>query len=510
MAVLSETPRSATHSEPGASSPEGERPRALLVNPPFLPRYSRSQRSPGVIRSGTLYYPIWLASATGVLEAAGYECRLLDCPADGTSEADVLDLMRQWTPDVVVCDTSTPSAESDLEFVEHLQRSFPEVWVAAVGTHVTATWRESFEQHPDMRFALLGEYDDTVLAFAQCRLANGDPAAVPGVAFRKNGAAVKTAERAPIEDMDSLPFVSQVYARHLDIRNYRYSITRHPVVTIVTGRGCPFRCIYCLYPQVMHGHTYRSRSVESVVEEFSRIRTELPEVREVFIEDDTFTVDKPRLRALCEALVRDGNRLKWTANARADVRREDLVLMRRAGCRLLCVGFESGSNELLKSMEKAMALERAWRFRGDARRARVMVHGCFMVGNPGETAESMLDTLDYAKALACDTAQFFPIMVYPGTAAFDWAKERGYLRAENYREWLNETGQHRCVVDTDTLTAEAMMQFCDEARRSYYLRPAYFWQQARTILRSPREAPRILKAFASLSRYLFKRSGTIR
>ena len=254
----------------------------------------------------------------------------------------------------------------------------------------------------------------------------------------------------------------------------------------------------------MHGHSYRHRSAENVAEEFRFIRTEMPTVREVFIEDDTFTVNKPRLREVCEALIRDGNTLRFTANARSDVSEDDLRLMRRAGCRLLCVGFESGSDDLLKSMEKAMVLRRAQEFRLNARKAGVMIHGCFMVGNPGETRETMRGTLDYAKQLACDSAQFFPIMVYPGTAAYDWAKEHGYIQAERYREWVSETGQHRCVVNTQHLKADELMEFCDEARREYYLRPAYLWQQARTILRMPGEAPRILNAFGNLSRFLFR------
>jgi radical SAM superfamily enzyme YgiQ (UPF0313 family) len=253
----------------------------------------------------------------------------------------------------------------------------------------------------------------------------------------------------------------------------------------------------------MHGHKYRARSPESVAAEFRYIALELPAVREIFIEDDTFTVDKQRVRIICETLIRAGNRLPWTANARADVDKETLMLMRRAGCRLLCVGFESGDNDVLKGMRKSQVVDRARRFREDARQAGIMIHGCFMVGGPGETRETMRASLRFAKQLSCDTAQFFPVMVYPGTAAYQWAKENKFLRATHYRDWLTEDGQHRCVIDTPDVSGEELMRFCDEARREYYLSPRYWVQMGRTLLRHPSETKRVFMAFRRFARFLW-------
>jgi len=476
--------------------------RVLFLNPPFLPRYSRSQRSPGVIRSGTLYYPIWLAYAAGMTEREGHETRLVDCPARGANEEDILADIKSWRPDIVFCDTSTPSSEYDLGLAEKIQLERPESWVFPVGTHVTATYEESLNAFPRLPGVCLGEYDLTVLDLCAKRKAGESPCGVTGTAVREGERIVVGPARPPLEDLDSLPWASKVYRRHLRIEDYFYSITRHPVLTIITGRGCPFRCMFCLYPQVMHGHKYRTRSPESVTAEFEYIHRELPKVREVFIEDDTFTVDKQRVRLICESLIRIGNRLPWTANARADVDEETLFLMRRAGCRLLCVGFESADDNLLKKMQKAQVVDRMRRFREDARKAGIMIHGCFLVGGPGETRETMRASLDLAKNLSCDTAQFFPIMVYPGTAAFDWAKDNGFLQTTRYRDWLTESGQHRCVVTTPDLSAEELMRFCDEARREYYLSPRYWTQILRTLVRHPSEAKRVFMAFRTFARHL--------
>ena len=476
--------------------------RVMFLNPPFLPRYSRSQRSPGVIRSGTLYYPIWLAYAAGMTEGDGHETRLVDCPANGMNENDVFALADSWRPDLVFCDTSTPSSETDLALAQEIQRRFPDSWVFPVGTHVTATYEETLDLYPALRGICVGEYDLTVLDICRNKDSENPIAGLPGTAIRQDGKIRLGPPRPPLEDLDSLPWASRVYQRHLRIEDYFYSITKHPVVTIITGRGCPFQCMFCLYPQVMHGHKYRTRSPESVTGEFEYIQRELPQVREVFIEDDTFTVDKRRVRSICESLIRSGNRLPWTANARADVDKETLVLMKRAGCSLLCVGFESGDKTVLTGMRKGQVPETMRKFREEARNAGIMIHGCFLVGGPGETQQTMQASLDLAKELSCDTAQFFPIMVYPGTAAFEWAKQNGYLKSTSYRDWLTETGQHRCVIDTPDLSAEDLMRFCDEARREYYLSPKYWLQMTRTLARHPSEAKRVFMAFKTFARYL--------
>ncbi|HOE10088.1 MAG TPA: radical SAM protein [bacterium] len=492
--------------------------RVLFLNPPFLPRYSRSQRSPGVIRSGTLYYPIWPAYATGMVEREGFETKLVDCPATGMDNEAVFRLMRSWEPQLVFIDTSTPSAESDLALAQSMQRQFPETWVFPVGTHVTATYEETLRTYPDLRGVCLGEYDETVVDLCRRKERGEEAIGVPGTAIVNRslprpslgksdsdteGADLAAQPRDKIKDLDSLPWVSQVYKRHLRIEDYFYSITRHPVVTIITGRGCPFHCLFCLYPQVMHGHQYRTRSPQSVASEFEYIRRDIPSVREVFIEDDTFTANKERTWAICEELIRSGNRLPWTANSRTDVDLETLSLMKRAGCRLLCVGFESADNGVLKGMRKGQNSDRGIRFREDARRAGIMIHGCFLLGGPGETRESLENTFQYAKRLSCDTAQFFPIMVYPGTAAYQWAKENNYLHASGYRDWLTETGQHRCLIDTPELSAKELMQFCDEARRRYYLAPRYCLRMLQTLICHPGEAKRVFMAFRRFARHLF-------
>ncbi len=479
----------------------------LTLNAPFHPKFSRSQRSPAVIKSGVMYYPIWLAYATGVLEQDGFEVRLIDAPADGLSLEKVQELVQDFQPGMIVIDTSTPSIQNDLQVAEAFKQQFPHTTIMMVGPHVTALPEETLQASNAVQAVARGEYDYTVRDVARTLEAGEDLGEVPGLTYRdEDGRIVSNLDRPLIRDLDELPFVSEVYKRHLHVENYFYSITQYPEVAIITGRGCPYHCTYCVWPQTITGHGYRKRSIENVAAEFEYIARELPQVKEIFIEDDTLTVDQRRSQALAQELIRSGNRLPFTANSRADISYETLHSLHQAGLRLVCVGFESGDQRVLDNIKKNITVEQFYQFREAARKAKVMVHGCFMAGNPGDTRESLQLTLDLAKRLDTDTAQFFPIMIYPGTEAFEWASTNRYMLTEDFGEWLTEDGLHRTIVSQPGLSAEDVVAWCDEARRQYYLRPRFVANKVWEIVTNPREAGRIMKASRTFFKYLFRPS----
>ncbi|MDR3013314.1 MAG: B12-binding domain-containing radical SAM protein [Chitinispirillales bacterium] len=484
----------------------------LALNPPFLPKYSRESRSPAVTKSGTLYFPMWLCYAVGYLEKGGHEVRLIDAPAVGISVEQVIESLHDFKPDMAVLNTSTPSIYNDVEVGEALKKVFPDIFVALVGTHVSALPVETLELSTQIDVAVFGEYEETLLELAD--KLTSDPisdellSGVRGIAYRNNSGAIERNEARPfIEDLDIIPPVSQVYHRHLDISPYFYGHSRHPLVVIVTGRGCPFHCTYCVLPQTMHGHRYRKRSIESIVQEFLYIRDNFPGVQEIMIEDDTLTVDRKRCRQLAEMLIAaGGHKIPWSANSRADVDYETMHLMRKAGCRLFCVGFESGEQEILDNIQKGLTLDKVAVFTRDAKRAGIMVHGCFMVGNRGETRETLEKTLRFAKEINPDTAQFYPIMVYPGTSDYRWLDEKGWIVSHDFRKWLTEDGLHSSVVSNPDLAYEELVAFCDRARRSFYLRPTYMFAKVKQMFVHPKEAKRIAKAGLTFFKYLLQPS----
>ena len=482
--------------------------RILLINPPFLPRFSRESRSPAVAKSGTLYYPMWLAYATGVLEENGFDVSLLDAPARGYDVEYIKGQIREYNPRLVVVDTSTPSIKNDIRIAESIKAVNPDSFVILVGRHVSALPEETMQISTQIDAVVIGEYDYIVRDLATALRDNGSLSEVKGLLWRDRDTnkLIRNESMPLIEDLDELPFVSAVYKRHLNISDYFYGHSRYPIISMVTGRGCPHHCFYCCYPQTMFGHKLRLRNPENIAKEFEFIAEHFPKVKEVMLEDDTLTVNKTHAEEVAEALISIGNKIPFSANSRADILSTDVLKkLKRAGCRLFCVGYESGSQQILNNVKKELRIEKALEFSKATRKAGIMVHGCFMVGNPGETEQTMEETLKYAKKLNPDTAQFYPIMVYPGTEAFQWAENNGYLLTKDYSKWLTADGLHATVLERPDLSSKYFLDFCNRARRQFYLRPRYILRKIWQSLFSFYEFKRNTKGFRNLIRYLFKK-----
>ncbi|WP_052566908.1 B12-binding domain-containing radical SAM protein [Candidatus Magnetobacterium casense] len=487
--------------------------RVTFLNPPFLRRFSRSQRSPAVTKSATLYYPMWLSYAAATVAGAGFEIDLIDAPADNINIDAVTDRVRAFGPRLIVVDTSTPSIYNDAAMCVPLKKALPDSFIVMVGTHVSALARESLMLERAVDAVAVGEYDYTLRELAVALRQGTSPVEVKGLVLRDagqdgehGGGFTDTGRRPLIDNLDDLPFVSPMYRRFLNHRNYFNPNALYPMVTITTSRGCPFECIFCLYPQTMMGHRVRTRSIDNVIAEMRYIVKSFPEARAIFFEDDTFTVNTNRCRMLSEAIIREGLRISWSANARADLTYDTMAAMKAAGCRALCVGFESGSQLLLDGMKKRVSIEIMHRFMRDARRAGILVHGCFMVGLPAETTATMQETLALAKSLNPDTVQFYPVMVYPATVAYNWYKQEGLLQNQDFSAWLTPSGLHNTVIRTHALSSEQLVRFCDYARRQFYLRPSYIAYKLWQSLGSVHEFRRNLKSAKTFIRHLLRGS----
>lgn len=473
------------------------------LNPPFLPHFSRGQRSPAVTRSGTLYYPIWLAYAVGALEQAGHKVQFIDSPAMELDLEETRRRIGEFDPELIVIETSTPSIISDARTADLLTETGAFVFLA--GTHPSALPVETVLLGNRFHGVITGEYEKPLLQLAWAIDSGRDPSGIPGTALRRNDAVVATPPDGYLEDLDSLPFVSSVYAGHLPVERYNNPNALHPQVMIMGGRGCPNRCSFCVFPQTLTGRSYRSRSASNVVEEMLWVQENMPRVRAVFFEDDTIAADSARLRELAGEMMDRGVTISWTCNMRASVDLETLKLCKRAGLRSVCVGFESGSDEILLAMKKGLSTGRMVKFAADAAKAGILVHGCFLYGIPGETRETAGATLKFALKLNPDTAQFYPLMVYPGTDAYSQVVKAGLLTAESWRDWLREDGTHACVVRTGDMSPDELVEFCDYSRRKFYLRPGYILKKAWRSLFDPGERHRTLLAFRTFRKYLFRR-----
>lgn len=483
--------------------------KVYFVNPPFKSeygRFSRENRSPAVTRSGTLYYPLWLVYAAAVCEKDGFDVRFLDAPAAPLDEAQSLEKVKNEGKDarLFVVSTSTPSIYSDVSFAEKIRELYPTAFILLIGTHPSALPEETLRLSVKIDAVARKEFDYIVRDIARALRDGSDPLAVKGITYWKDGEVVSNPDMEYITELDEIPFAAEFIRKHLNYRDYFFAASTYPEIQIFTGRGCMARCNFCVYPQTMHGHMYRLRSPENVVAEFQYIADNFPDVKEVVIEDDTFTARKDRVIQICNLLVEKGlqKRLKWLCNARVNLDLETMKAMKAAGCHLIIPGIESGSQQILNNIKKGTTIEQIQNYIANARKAKLMVHACYMVGNRGETRKTMEETLQLALKLNTDTAQFYPLLPFPGTEAYFWAKENGFIKG-GYADYLKEDGTINCVLDLPGLPSDELVKFCNDARRRYYLRPGYIAHRIWRGIQSPQDLKRSLKAFGKLKGYLF-------
>jgi len=481
----------------------------LALNPPFLKKFSRAQRSPAVTKSGTLYFPIWLAYCTAVLEQEGFEVSFVDAPARGLDIKNILGHAKKLRPMLIVMDTSTPSIHNDIHVAEKLKKALPDSFIVLVGTHVSALPHETLLKTDSIDAVARREYEYTIRDLAHLVAGWKNHHSTPfglekikGLSFRKEDVLIHNPDRPYIKNLDELPWVSLIYKKHLRIRDYFNPNAPFPMVTLITSRGCPFGCSFCVYPQTLTGRRFRFRSIRGVMDEIEFVIREFPEAKSIFFGDDTLTANKKRCMEFANAFIDRGIKIPWVANSRIDLDIETMLKMKTAGCRELCVGFESADQDVLNSMGKGIKKERMFQFMEDAKRAGIFIHGCFMLGFPDEDLEAAKKTIDLAMKLNPDTIQFYPVMVYPGTEAYEEYRRKGWLTTINYREWITQEGLHNCVIRNETLAPSDLVKLCDLARRKFYLRPRYIAYKLLQLIEKPTEIVRTVKSSRTFLKHL--------
>lgn len=475
----------------------------MLLNPPFKFKISRSSRWPEYTKSGTLYYPFWLAYAAGVLVKAGHETVLVDAVANGWGITKTINEVVKFDPELLVIETSTSTIAYDINFIKKLKKA-SDAKVVLVGPHVSALPEDTLKMSKDIDFVARKEYDHTILDLATTLEKNGKIKDVLGISYRKWRKVVHNPDRPIIRNLDNLPFVSEIYKKFLDVRDYRYALAMHPMIQILSSRGCPNRCTFCQLPQTFMSRAFRARSPENFVDELEFIKNELPEVKEIFIEDDTFTVNQERVSKICDLIKERGLDITWSTNVRADLPFILLKKMKDAGCRMVIIGYESGSQELLNNIKKGITLKQAEKFTESAKNAGLKIFACFMIGLPGETRETIEQTFQFAKKLSPDMVFFQQAVPFPGTEFYDWCKKNKYLVTKDFNKWLDSNGQLDFIVSYPNLTNNEIKETRDKLMMRFYSSPKYLFYTFRRNL-SLSEMKRLINAFKSYLSYLIRK-----
>jgi len=404
----------------------------------------------------SFWYPTWLAQPAALVPGS----RLVDAPPDDLTLDDVVPLASAY--ELAVLHTSTPSFPSDVKVAEAMKARNPDLRIGFVGAHVAVHPVESLAASPAIDFVARNEFDFTIQEVAEGRPLRD----VLGLSFREDGRIRHAPDRPILEDMDALPYVIDVYRRDLTIEHYFIGYLLHPYVSLYTGRGCRSKCTFCLWPQTVGGQRYRTRSVDNVVAEIAHATRLFPQVREYFFDDDTFTDDLPRAEAIARGLGRLG--VTWSCNAKPDVPRASLEVLRDNGLRLLLVGYESGSQAILNNVRKGTRLDRAREFTRHARALGIKIHGTFILGLPGETRETIEATIRFAQEIDPHTLQVSLAAPYPGTALHREALERGWLESEGL---VDGRGTQASVIGYPHLPRTEIFRSLETFYRRFYFRP---------------------------------------
>ncbi|WP_197276983.1 hopanoid biosynthesis associated radical SAM protein HpnJ [Sphingomonas profundi] len=413
----------------------------------------------------SFWYPTWLAQPAALVEGS----KLIDAPAHDLSWDDIKH--EADDRDLVILHTSTPSFGQDVRTAELLKARNPRLMIGMIGAKVAVESQKALEASAAIDFVARNEFDFTIKD-----VADGMPLAeVQGISWRDaDGAIVHNRDRAVIEDMDSLPFVSPIYKRDLTIEKYFGGYLKHPYVSFYTGRGCKSRCTFCLWPQTVGGHNYRTRSIGHVIEEVKYVLAEMPQVKEIFFDDDTLTDNGPRVEELARALGalgfgRPGFGVSWSCNAKANVPHATLKVLRENGLRLLLVGYESGNQKILHNIKKGLRVDVARQFTKDCHALGIVIHGTFILGLPGETLETIEETIEYAKEINPHTIQVSLAAPYPGTFLFKQAVENDWFDGTDHL--LTDGGNQIAQLSYPHLPAKVIFDKVEEFYKRFYFRP---------------------------------------
>jgi len=461
--------------------------RVYLLNPPYYKGFMRSARWARPAFAGSQWYPIFLAYATGFLEKNGHQAKLVDAVVEEMTFQNTVEDVKRFSPELVAIYTSWPSLDNDVRLAEEIKKEV-KCQIAFVGPWCAADQEKILNKSETVDAVIRKELELPLLSLVERK----NISEIKGLSWRKNGQIIHNPDEDFLtpEQLNELPFVTDVYRRHLDIRKYHQTSLRHPFVDLLTGRGCSWgQCIFCLWPHTIHkgASLYRKRNIKNVIEELKNVQKTMPEVKEIFIQDDT--LPKERAIELSEEILRTNLKITWSCYAKPLLDYETLKLMKKSGCRCLHVGYESADLDILKFSRKGQNQEMMEKFTKDAQRAKLIIHGDFLIGLPGENKETILKTVNWAKTLGLLDYQFAVIQPEPGTPLYEFLKERGFLSGED-------------EVNYPQFSSRDMFDWRLRAYKKIYLDPKYILR----LLKHPSEMERLFKmAGSALPNLIFKK-----
>lgn len=462
---------------------EENKKKILLIYPPspVMNREDRCQQPTKELLVIPPLPPTDLMYLAAVAEREGLEAKIADYSQGGNFEED----LRNFKPDYLVVNVATPTFKSDLSAMTVAKEICPNIITIAKGAAFLTVAFEVMYFQKDLDLILLGEPEDTLKEILQ-----GKPySEILGLYYRDDLRAKFTGSRPFIEDLDRLPFP----ARHLVDNNiYRRPDNNQVQATIKVSRGCPFHCFFCLATPVS-GAKVRKRSPENIVEEIKECVNKYG-IKNFLFWSDIFNIDKEWVMELCQKIIDSGLDITWSANTRADTADEEMAQkMYEAGCRLVSIGVESGSQEMLDKIGKKITLDDVRLTVKIFKKAGIKIYNYFVIGLPWEDEETVEDTIDFAIELDSDFISFYTATPLPGTRFYEYAKENKLINSDT----SFSSAYFYPSVNTHHLSKDKVFELHKKAVKSFYLRPSYICKMLAKI-RSFEEFKNYFKAGMNL------------
>ena len=439
--------------------------KVLIANPPWYKGdmfgVRAGSRWPHFQEGPYLPFPFFMAYSASLLETNDKEVLAIDCIAEKLKEEGFIKKLKDFSPDLLLMEVSTPSIYSDLALAEEIKSSFPSIKIAFSGPHVLMHDEKFLDEYIFIDYILFGEYEYTLLELVECLEQNGDLKNISGLIYRGTGGKCeKNPSRALISDLDQLPWP----ARHFfPIQNYcdlGYGVPQ-PSLQLWASRGCPFGCNFCFWPQVMYGgRQYRVRDAKEILKEI-KFCIEKYDLKSYFFDDDTFNIGKDRIIQIASEIKKNNINLPWAAMSRADTMDfEMLDSLYDSGLRGIKYGVESGVQEIVDRAGKSLDLKKVEEIVSYTKKLGIHVHLTFTFGLPGETKDSVNKTIDFALELNPDSLQFSIMTPFPGSKYFQELDEKGCILT---KDWSKYDGSSNAVMKTEELEPKDLEKAVEKA-----------------------------------------------
>lgn len=477
--------------------------KVVIANPPWPGKgYGTRSNVRWPHRRGdkVLTFPIYLAYAVSVLKKAGFNVIGMDAVDKELGVFDFVSEIKKINPKVIMLEVSTPSISYDLQTAELLKEKLPETIIIFCGPHASFFQKKIIDNYAFVDVCIRGEFEFSLLDICYAVKDGKKLDKIGGITYREGCETVVAPERKFVEGkaLDNMPYPDREFFK---IKNYQQAYySGKKSALMLSSRGCPYQCSFCLWPNTLTGHKYRARSPKSVVDEIEYL-IKNHNVDEIYFDDDTFTVNKERVKDICKELIKRNIKIPWLCNGRADtVDFEMLKMMRKAGCREVFYGLESGSDDILREISKGVNKQKSLEAIRMTQKAGIVASGSFVIGLPKESHKTVKKTLKFAKKVHADYVQFTLAAPFPGTKLFEEVKRKGLLHINS---WEDLDGCHGPILNTEFLSRNKLTGIIRKMYISYYTSPTVIWQNLKSI-KSLRDVRRISRGMMSvISRIIF-------